>query len=113
YVARIDTKTMKVRVLWQRRGTSANYTGGLLVHRNGYIYAVARSVLYKINSSTFRIAKSKRLPLAPKSSSSKGNRNTAYNGITAMPNGDLILKGWASTGGGQNPPGTLLRVDPR
>lgn len=111
YVARIDTKTMKVDVIKLRRGTSINYTGGLLVHSNGYLYAVARSVLYKIDPSTFAIVRSKRLPLAP-NSSGKPNENTAYNGIQATPNGDLILKGWASTGGGDNAPGVLLRVDP-
>lgn len=110
YLARIDTQTMTVKVLYLRRGTSVNYTGGLLVHANGYLYAVARSVLYKIDPKTFSIAKSRRLPLAP--SSSGPNENTAYNGIMATRNGDLILKGWASTGGGPKPPGLLLRVDP-
>jgi hypothetical protein len=92
YVARVDTKTMKVDVLQLRRGTSVNYTGGLLVDANGYLYAVARSVLYKIDSRTLTIVRSKRLPLAP-TSSGKPNENTAYNGIMATPNGDLILKG--------------------
>jgi hypothetical protein len=112
YVARINTDTMKIKVLQLRGGTSANYTGGLLVHSNGYVYAIARSVLYKINSSSFTIAKSTPLPLAP-DSSGQPNENTAYNGIQAAPNGDLILKGWASTGGGSNPPGILLRVSPK
>jgi hypothetical protein len=111
YVARINTRTMTVKVLQLRRGTSANYTGGLLVHSNGFIYAVARSVLYKIDPSTLKIVRSKRLPLAP-NSQKKPNENTAYNGIQAAPDGDLILKGWASTGGGPNPPGTLLRINP-
>ena len=111
YVARIDTKTMTVDVLQLGRGTSVNYTGGLLVDSNGYLYAVARSVLYKIDPRTFTIVRSKRLPLAP-ASSGKPNENTAYNGIMATQNGDLILKGWASTGGGDNAPGVLLRVDP-
>jgi hypothetical protein len=111
YVARVDTQTMKVQVLYLSDGTSINYTGGLLVHSNGYLYAVARSVLYKIDPSTFTIVKTRQLPLAPTSSGSP-NENTAYNGIQVTQNGDLILKGWASTGGGPNPPGILLRVDP-
>jgi hypothetical protein len=37
---------------------------------------------------------------------------TTYNGIVATADGDLILKGWASSGGGSDAPGTLLRVDP-
>lgn len=112
YVARINTKTMKVKVLYLRRGTSINYTGGLLLHSNGYLYAVARSVLYKIDPSSFTVVRSKRLPLAP-DSSHRPNENTAYNGIQAAPNGNLILKGWASTGGGSNPPGILLMVSPK
>lgn len=35
YVARVDTQTMKVEVLYLPDGTSANYTGGLLVHSKG------------------------------------------------------------------------------
>ena len=111
YVARINIKTMRVSVLSLPKGTSANYTGGALVHANGYLYTVARSVLYKINPSSFKIVASKLLPLAP-DSSGEPNQQTAYNGIVATQNGDLILKGWASTGGGDLPPGILLRINP-
>jgi hypothetical protein len=111
YVARIDTKTMRVRILLLRRGTSINYTGGMLVDSNGFLYAVSRSVLYKIDPATFRIIRSRRLPLAP-NSSGKPNEMTAYNGMAATRNGDLILKGWASSGGGNSPPAILLRLDP-
>lgn len=111
YLARINTKTMHADVLSLPKGVSANYTGGALVHANGSVYAVARSVLYKINPRTFRIVASHVLPLAPDSSGNP-NRETAYNGMVAAQNGDLILKGWASTGGGAEPPGILLRVNP-
>lgn len=111
YIARINTKTMRVSVLSLPKGTSANYTGGALVHANGYLYTVARSVLYKIDPSSFKIVASKLLPLAPDSSGAP-NQQTAYNGIVATSSGDLILKGWASTGGGDLPPGILLRVNP-
>lgn len=38
---------------------------------------------------------------------------TTYNGIAAAANGDLFLKGWASSGGeGDEPPGMLVRVSP-
>lgn len=110
YLAKIDTRTMKVRVLPLTGGKSVNYTGGALVHANGYVYAVARSVLYKIDPKTIRIVKSTRLPLAP--GSHGANKMTAYNGMQATRDGDLILKGWASTGGGDAPPGILLRIDP-
>jgi hypothetical protein len=111
YVARIDRRSMKVDVLELPDGTSVNYVGGVLVHANGSVYAVARSVLYKIDPATFTITASAMLPLLP---DDKGTDNeaTAYNGMVATQDGDLILKGWASTGGGDAAPGYLLRVDP-
>lgn len=75
YVARVDTQTMKVQVLYLSDGKSANYTGGLLVHSYGYLYAVARSVLYKIDPSTFTIVKTRQLPLAPTSSGSPNEKS--------------------------------------
>ena len=111
YVARIDTKTMKVTQLPLTQGTSANYTGGLLLHSNGFLYAVDRATLYKIDLSTFTVVAAVALPLAP-DASGQPNEQTAYNGIQVTGEGDLILKGWASTGGGNLPPGILLRIDP-
>jgi hypothetical protein len=111
YLARIDAKTMEVDVLPLQGGTSVNYVGGVLVHANGFLYAVARSVLFKVDAASFTIVKSTPLPLLP---DSKGQDNdaTAYNGLVATANGDLVLKGWASTGGGDAAPGYLLRVEP-
>lgn len=111
YVAQIDAKTMAVDVLPLTGGTAVNYTGGLLVNANGYLYAVVRGVLHKIDRATFTEVSSTPLPLPPDAS---GNPNTmtTYNGIVATTDGDLILKGWASSGGGDDAPGMLLRVDP-
>jgi hypothetical protein len=109
YVAQIDARTMRVRVLRLTLGTALNYTGGLLVHANGHLYAVVRGVLYKIHRASFSIVASTPLPLAPPGS--PPNPMTTYNGIAAVADGDLILKGWGSSGGGGDP-GTLLRVDP-
>ena len=111
YVAQIDANTMKVDVMPLTGGTAVNYTGGLLVHSNGYLYAVVRGVLHKIDRRTFTEVSSAELPLAPKESG-EPNEMTTYNGIAATLDGDLILKGWASSGGGADAPGTLLRVDP-
>src|SRR5215208_1273652 len=111
YVARIDARSMRAKTLPLTGGTSANYTGGLLVHANGFLYAVVRSTLYKIDPATLGVVASAPLPPAPEASG-QPNQQTAYNGIQASANGDLILKGWASTGGGNLPPGILLRVDP-
>jgi hypothetical protein len=112
YVAQIDARTMKVDVLQLTggKGRAINYTGGLLVHANGYLYAVVQAVLYKIDRSTFTIVASTPLPLAP-AESGQPNPMTTYNGIVATADGDLVLKGWASSGGGSDAPGTLLRVD--
>src|SRR5262245_62042581 len=112
YVAEIDTTTMKVDVLPLESGEAVNYTGGLLVHANGYLYAVVRAVLYKIDPATFTIVASTPLPLGPDASGQPTNRMTTYNGIAATADGDLILKGWASSGGSAGAPGTLLRIDP-
>ena len=90
-------------------GIAVNYTGGLLVHSNGYLYAVVRGVLHKIDRKTSSIVASP-LPLAP-DGSRQPNPMTTYNGIVATTDGDLILKGWASSGSG-DAPGQLLRVDP-
>lgn len=111
YVARIDPAAMSIDVIELTEGTSANYTGGLLVHRNGNVYAVSRSTLYKIDQGTFSMTASLALPLAPDESGDP-NPATAYNGMVATSDGDLILKGWASTGGGDDAPGLLLRIDP-
>lgn len=108
YVARIDPNTMAVTTLSFKRGMGVNYTGGLLVDSNGYLYADARSVLYKIDPKTFSIVLSKNLPLA-RLSSGKPNTLTAYNGLQPTTNGDLILKGFPSLGGSA---GIMLKIDP-
>jgi len=108
YVAKIDPTTLATTVLDLPQKRGVNYIGGMLVDSNGFLYAVARAVLYKIDPSSFTIVASQRLPLAP-DSSGKPNTLTSYNGMQATADGDLILKGFASLGGG---PGILLRVDP-
>lgn len=115
YVARIDARTMaleKVLRLRDGKGGFVNYTGGLLVHSNGFLYAVAQGYLYKVDPGSFAIVDRTALPAAPAAGGGP-NKMTTYNGIAAAANGDLFLKGWASSGGeGEEPPGMLLRVDP-
>lgn len=110
YLARIAPATLHVDKLDLSGGTSVNYIGGVLVHSNGYLYAVARGVLFKIDPATFQVVLSTSLPLAP-DSSGQPNENTAFNGMQATQNGDLILKGFASISTG-DVPGILLRVNP-
>lgn len=111
YVAQLDSGALSGKKLSLRRGKLINYTGGVLVHSNGFVYAVARGVLYKLDPSPFHIVESRRLPAAP-TENGEPNPKTTYNGIAATANGDLILKGWASSGGGEEELGQLLRVDP-
>lgn len=115
YVALVDSRTMKlekVLELEKGKGSFINYTGGLLVHSNGFIYAVAQGYLYKIDANSFDVVAFTGLPAAPAADGGP-NEMTTYNGIAATSNGDLLLKGWASSGGeGEEPPGMLVRVDP-
>lgn len=54
----LSFKTMEKTILRMDRGNSVNYTGGLLMHANGNVYAVSQSVLYKINPAKMEIVKS-------------------------------------------------------
>jgi hypothetical protein len=58
YVAEVDTRTMQVRRFEMRLGHTLNYTGGLLMHQNGFVYAVAQSVLYKIDLRSMKAVRS-------------------------------------------------------
>ena len=111
YLAQVDARTLRTKVLPLTGGTLINYTGGALVHSNGFVYAVARGVLYKIDPKGFEIVKQVELPAAP-DENGEPNPKTTYNGIAATADGELILKGWASSGGGEEAPGQLLRVNP-
>lgn len=116
YVVQIDAKAMTVdKVLHLAKGRKSgfvNYTGGMLVHSNGFLYAVAQGVLYKIDPRRFEVKNFVSLPAAPAAGGGP-NLMTTYNGIAAAANGDLFLKGWATSGGeGEEPPGMLVRVDP-
>src|SRR5579862_7119573 len=66
YVAKIDPSTMTVtKILYLTKKHGVNYIGGMLVDSDGYLYAVARGFLYKIQPQTLGIVASKRLPLEP------------------------------------------------
>jgi hypothetical protein len=108
YIARVDPSTMAVTTLKLTEGVNVNYTGGMLVDSNGYLYAVARGALYKIDPNSFAIVLSVRLPV-PDNGFGKPNKQTAYNGIQATTDGDLIIKGFAPFG---RSPGILIRIDP-
>src|SRR5689334_13181689 len=63
YVAKVNPLTMQVTQLNLTEGKTINYTGGLLMHENGFVYAVSRSVLYKVDPETMQVVASAPLPL--------------------------------------------------
>lgn len=108
YVAKINPETSEKTILELGKGNTVNYTGGLLIHANGYVYAVSRSVLSKIDPEKMEIVKSVDLPEI-------GNSLTAYwttyNGLQALDNGELVLKGFHLLNNA-NLDGYLLLIDP-
>lgn len=109
FVAKIDLLTMKVRKFFMSKGKTINYTGGLLMHANGYVYAVAQSVLYKVDPSTMRAVKSTLLPLVGETAAEQFV--TTYNGLQVLASGKLVLKGFSITDS-KTIPGYLMLVDP-
>ena len=97
-------------------GKTVNYIGGLLIHENGFIYAVARSVVYKLDPDTLQIINYINLPLVDSDGEIvyKVDFNsylTIYNGIQVLKNGRLILKGFTRTEPGPIY-GVMVQVDP-
>lgn len=79
------------------------------MHENGFVYAVSRSILYKVNPRTMRVVRSLRLPLV-------GDERvvyywTTYNGLQVLASGELVLKEFHLLDSA-NVSGWLLLVDP-
>lgn len=108
YLAKINPLTMKVSELALTEGNTVNYTGGLLIHQNGYVYAVAQSVLYKIDPQSMQIVQSLKLPLV---GNALEHYWTTYNGLQVLASGELVLKGFDILNSAKVP-GFLLLVDP-
>jgi hypothetical protein len=88
YVAKIDPSTMRARILELPKGTTPNYPGSIVAHRNGKLYAVATATLFEIDPETLEITRSLGLPLDPPKPES-----TIYNTAQISGrNGDLLLK---------------------
>lgn len=108
YVAKVDPRSMRVSQLDLTGGRTVNYTGGLLMHENGFVYAVARSILYKVHPGTLRVVHRLRLPLV----GDGGERFwTTYNGLQVLASGELVLKGFHLLDSA-SVSGWLLLVDP-
>lgn len=109
YIARIRPQAMWLdKILYLNRGRTINYTGGLLMHQNGFIYAVAQSVLYKIHPYFMNIVRSVHLPLVGETPTEK--LETTYNGMQVLASGKIVLKGINLFDNSM--PGWLLLVDP-
>ncbi|MGL5819456.1 MAG: hypothetical protein ACRCYR_17975 [Phycicoccus sp.] len=108
YVAKVDVATGEKTILPLDRGGTVNYTGGLLVHADGHLYAVARSVLYKIDPVQMRVLASTELPRIGNDLTSFW---TTYNGLQVLDNGELVVKGFHLLNN-RELDGYLLLVDP-
>ena len=107
YVAKIDPVTLRFSVLSLTQGRTVNYPGGMLMHANGFIYAVAQTVLYKIDPAELRIVRSVHLPRIGQGIDAF---LTIYNGLQVISSGQIVTKCFV---GHQNPKqGWLLLIDP-
>jgi hypothetical protein len=104
YIMRIDSKTMQVNgtaILTdgspERR--SVNYTGDLVFHENGKLYAVATSTIFEVDPVSMEVTRTHELPLYEAESDSEPQADlipygTVYNSLLVSPDtGDLITKG--------------------
>jgi hypothetical protein len=107
YAAKIDPVTLRFSVLPLTHGHTVNYPGGMLMHANGFIYAIAQAVLYKIDPAAFRIVDHVQLPQV---GSGIEAFLTIYNGMQVISTGQIVTKCFV---GHQNPKqGWLLLIDP-
>jgi hypothetical protein len=109
YLAKIDPLMMQVTQFEMTEGSTINYTGGLLMHENGFVYAVSRSFLYKVDPVTMQAVASAPLPLV--GNSDEQNYWTTYNGLQVIASGELVIKGFSFLES-VSVPGWLLLVDP-
>lgn len=85
YLMKVNPLTMDTMSVNLNGGGGSNYVGGALVHRNGFVYAVVKARLFKIDPSNMEILQMQDLPLP-------GKKNTVYNGLTVSGNGNIITK---------------------
>ena len=96
YVAKIDPTTMKAQILELPKGTTPNYPGSIVAHRNGKLYAVATATLFEIDPETFEITRSLDLPLNP----TEAGLDHLQHAPDLGRNGDLLLKTAPQQGNG-------------
>lgn len=109
YLAKVNPLTMQVTQLDLTEGETINYTGGLLMHENGFVYAVSRSVLYMVDPEKMKVVASTPLPLV--GDSKEQHFWTTYNGMQVIASGELVIKGFYFIDS-VSVNGWLLLVDP-
>lgn len=97
YLAKIDPATMQAQTLELPPGTTPNYPGSIVAHRNGMLYAIGTATLFEVDPDAFEISRSLELPLDPDKPDS-----SIYNTLQiSARNGDLLLKTAPPQGNGQ------------
>jgi hypothetical protein len=90
YVASVDPRTLRQRWRSQIPDPSPagqwSYPGVMLVHGNGFLYAVYGNVLVKLDPDTGAVVHRRALPEDP------NGTGAAYNGMIVLPDGNLALK---------------------
>lgn len=94
YLAKINPLTNQYQMCNLTGGVGSPYVGGAVVHQNGFVYAVARARLFKIDAATMLSVDSLDLPLVAGLSS-----QTNYNGLSVTGSGKIIAKATSSTDG--------------
>ena len=90
YVAGVDPVTLRQRWRTRIRDTRPpgqwSYPGVMLVHGNGYLYAIYGNVLVKLDPRTGRTLRRRDLPEDP------AQTGAAYNGMVVLPDGRIAAK---------------------
>ena len=84
YLAKINPLTMDYISLDISGGKGIPYVGGVVAHSNGFIYAIAKARLFKIDPGNMSIVQFIDLPLP--------NLFSIYNGVNVASNGNLVTK---------------------
>lgn len=101
YIVKINPLTLDTMYLDLLGGPGIPYVGGVVSHPNGFIYAIARARLFKINPANMSIVSFVDLPLISPFS--------IYNGINVASNGNLITKSFILN---NYTNGDFLMIDP-
>jgi hypothetical protein len=109
YVAKVNPNTLKPEWYTQLRNTKKHdewdYPGAMAIMDDGFIYVVSGYWIWKVNPANGKVVKTLELPtmvhmrnnypVVPATYSStltNDAKNTAYNGINALPDGTIVVK---------------------